>query len=70
MFPRKRRYQPTDIFRLDSNPVLENLRSSLEKIGYKVEKDKSKENKIHVPVLFGQNNQIDKNFNADAISNG
>ena len=55
-------------FGLNSNSVLEELRKPLEKIGFKVEKGKSKENKIYVPVLFGLNNQIDKSFNADAVS--
>src|SRR5690606_26916170 len=55
-------------FTYNSNDVLEILRQPLEKIGFKVEKGKSKDSKIHVPVLFGLNNQIDKSFNADAIS--
>jgi len=55
-------------FGLDSNSVLEKLRKPLEKISFNVERGKSKENKIHVPVLFGMNNQIDKSFNADAVS--
>ena len=52
-----------------TNAVLEKLRSYLEKADYKVETGKSKNEKIHVPVLFGQNNQIDKSFNIDAVSN-
>lgn len=55
-------------FTYDSNAVLEILREPLEKIGFVVEKGKSKESKIQVPVLFGLNNQIDKSFNADAVS--
>ncbi len=55
-------------FTYSSNEVLEFLRKPLENIGFKVEKGKSKESKIHVPVLFGLNNQIDKSFNADAVS--
>lgn len=52
----------------NSNSVLENVRPYLEKINYAVESGKSQKDKISVPVLFGQNNQIDKNFNADAVS--
>ena len=53
---------------LSSNQVLERLRPGLESIGFLVESGKSKGEKIAVPVLFGLNNQIDKAFNADAVS--
>ena len=53
---------------LVSNSVLEILRPHLEKIGFIVEKGKSKDFKIDVPVLFGLDNKIDKSFYADAIS--
>lgn len=43
-------------------------RPHIERHGYKVEKGKSNEEKIDVPVLFGQDNQIDKSFYADALS--
>lgn len=55
-------------FNLKSNDVLEHLRPHLEGLGFRVEKDKSQEGKIDVPVLFGQNNTIDKSFFADALS--
>lgn len=53
---------------LKSNEVLEKLRPYLEAIDYKVETGKSNIDKIHVPVLFGYDNKIDKSFNADALS--
>lgn len=53
---------------LKSNEVLEKLRPYLEAIDYKVETGKSNVDKIHVPVLFGYDNKIDKSFNADALS--
>lgn len=53
---------------LSSNEVLEIVRSHLESIGFIVEKGKSANQKINVPVLFGLNNNIDKFFNADALS--
>ncbi len=53
---------------LNSNAVLAVLRPHLEKHGYNVESGKSADQKIHVPVLFGLNDQIDKSFNADAVS--
>lgn len=54
---------------LNSDKVLQILRPHLENIEFIVEKGKSKGKKIHVPVLFGENNSIDQSFNADGISN-
>lgn len=53
---------------LSSNAVLEKLRPDLQMIGFQVETGKTKDKKIGVPVLFGLDNQIDKSFNADAVS--
>ena len=53
---------------LVSNEMLELVRSSLEVLGFRVERGKGKEEKIDVPVLFGENNVIDKSFYADALS--
>ena len=53
---------------LVSNDVLTVVRPHIERNGYKVEKGKSDEEKIDVPVLFGQDNKIDKSFYADALS--
>lgn len=51
-----------------SNDVLAIIRPHLEERGYRVEMGKSKDEKIDVPVLFGQDNKIDKSFYADALS--
>ena len=51
-----------------SNYMLSLVRPHLEKYGFKVETGKAKEEKIDVPVLFGENNSIDKSFFADALS--
>ena len=51
-----------------SNDVLALLRPHLEACGYDVEKGKGRDEKIDVPVLFGENNEIDKSFYADALS--
>jgi len=51
--------QPSDV-------VMSQLRPSLEKLGFRVEKGKSSEDKIVVPVLFGRKGKILKCFNADA----
>jgi hypothetical protein len=49
-----------------SNAVMARLRPGLEKLGFRVEKGKSAEDKIVVPVLFGRKGKILKCFNADA----
>lgn len=54
---------------LKSNEVLELVRPYLEKIGFRVETGKGKDDKIDIPVLFGENNNVDKSFYADAVSN-
>jgi hypothetical protein len=53
---------------LSSNEVLEILRSKLESIGFEVEKGKKKNQKITVPVLYGENGVAEKYFDADAYS--
>ena len=65
--------QVEDIISSESNnikcdEVLAAVSPYLTDIGFKVEKDKSYKGKIDVPVLFGNNNAIDKSFYADAIS--
>ena len=49
-----------------SDSVMARLRPGLEKLGFRVEKGKSSEEKIVVPVLFGRKGKILKCFNADA----
>jgi hypothetical protein len=51
-----------------SNDVLALVRPYLEAIDYSVETGKGKDEKIDVPVLFGENNEVDKFFFADALS--
>lgn len=53
---------------MKSDDVLATVEPYLTKLKYDVEKDKSNNGKIDVPVLFGNNNTIDKSFYADAIS--
>lgn len=58
----------SQIHQLSSNEVLLIIASGLEQIGFKVEKSKSAEDKIPVPVvLYGYNNKTSKSFLADAI---
>ena len=55
-------------YNLQSNEVLEVLRPHLENINFTVETGKKSNEKIPVPVLFGINNTIDRQFFADALS--
>ena len=53
---------------LSSNQVLAVLRNGFESLGFDVESGKKAVEKIQVPVLFGQNGQLEKFFEADAIN--
>ena len=50
---------------LDSNAVLEILRKNLEGVGFRIETGKKKNEKIKIPVLFGENGRIIKSFDVD-----
>jgi hypothetical protein len=58
----------SDKFTNSSNQVLEKIASSLELIGYKIEKSKKSADKIKVPVLFGPNGKLEKYFDADGYN--
>ena len=51
-----------------SNEMLAIVRPYLEELKFHVETGKSNDKKISIPVLFGENNEIDKSFAADAVS--
>lgn len=51
---------------LSSNQVLSVLKCDLVSVGFCVEKSKTAEGKIRVPVLFGRNGKFEKSFDADA----
>lgn len=53
---------------LKSNEMLETVRPYLEQIGFDVETGKSAKEQIFVPVLFSENDTVDKSFSADALS--
>jgi hypothetical protein len=53
---------------LKSNEVLSRIKKPLNDNGFTVEDGKTATAKIRVPVLYGKNNNIDKEFNADALS--
>jgi hypothetical protein len=53
---------------LNSNEVLETVRSGLEIQGFQIEKSKKAVDKIKVPVLFGINGKLEKYFEADGYN--
>ena len=55
-------------YRLTSNEVLSKICPLLEEASFTVERGKSNDKKIDIPVLFGRNNKVDKAFYADAVS--
>lgn len=58
----------SDIHKYGSNEVLENVRTHLEKLDFQIEKSKKSNDKIKVPVLFGQNGKLEKYFDADGYN--
>lgn len=58
----------SDTFNFGSNKVLEFVRNDLEKLEFKIEKSKKSNDKIKVPVLFGQNGKLEKYFDADGYN--
>lgn len=53
---------------LKSNDMLALMRPHLERIGFTVETGKAKDEQIFVPVLFSENDEVDKSFAADDLS--
>jgi hypothetical protein len=53
---------------LESDDVLQLLRMGLTNLEFVVEAGKKKEQKIHIPVLFGRNGKYEKSFDADAFN--
>ena len=51
---------------LSSNEVLEAVAEGLEALNYKVERGKTRAEKIYRPVLYGKDGSIDKAFEVDA----
>lgn len=58
----------SDVHNYGSNEVLENVRVKLEKLEFQVERSKKSNDKIQVPVLFGQNGKLEKYFDADGYN--
>lgn len=53
---------------LKSNEMLALVRPYLEALNFTVETGKAADEQIYVPVLFSENDQVDKYFAADALS--
>lgn len=68
IFENKENLFNSDSFNFGSNEVLEFVRVDLENIGFQIEKSKKSNEKIKVPVLFGQNGKLEKYFDADGYS--
>jgi hypothetical protein len=58
----------SDVHNFGSNEVLGNVRTNLEKLEFQIEKSKKTNDKIKVPVLFGQNGKLEKYFDADGYN--
>lgn len=58
----------SDVHNYSSNEVLEQVRAELEKLNFQIEKSKKSNDKIKVPVLFGQNGKLEKYFEADGYN--
>ena len=56
----------SDTHNLVSNDVLSIVTKDLQSLGFTVETSKKAEDKIKVPVLFGENGKTEKYFDADA----
>lgn len=57
----------SSIHSLESDAVLKLVAPTLREFGFQVEAGKTASEKIHVPVLFGENGRIEKSFNADGF---
>ncbi len=53
---------------LKSDDMLSLIRPYLEELNFKVEKGKAADEQVYVPVLYSENDQVDKYFAADAVS--
>ena len=51
---------------MSSNEVLEKVANFLEELNYKVERGKTRDQKIYRPVLYGRDGSVDKAFEVDA----
>jgi hypothetical protein len=68
VFEKNEKSITSEKFGYSSDAVLSSLRKDLENIGYQVEKDKTSEGKIKIPVLFGLNGVLEKSFDADGYN--
>jgi hypothetical protein len=58
----------SEIYNYGSNEVLAIVRKGLEELDFIIEKSKKTNDKIKVPVLFGQNGKLEKYFDADGYN--
>ena len=60
----------SESFQLASNDVLSIIRADVESLGFEVERGKSANEKVEVPVLYGLNGLTAKTFDADGFHRG
>jgi|SRR5581483_3045381 len=65
VFTKKANEITSSVHKLGSDQALAILASDLRALGFQIEKGKKKDDKIAIPVLFGENGRIQKAFHAD-----
>ena len=68
VFNRNNNHINSSEHKLKSDEVLHSIANGLEEIGYSVEKSKRDEDKIKMPVLYGECGKPSLNFEADAFN--
>lgn len=68
VFEQQKEQIDSENHQFSSDEVLSFLRNGLEEINFEVEKSKKQADKIHIPVLFGKNGNLEKYFEADGLN--
>ncbi|MFD2562326.1 hypothetical protein [Aquimarina rubra] len=68
VFEKEREQIDSENHQFSSDEVLSFLRNRLEEINFEIEKSKKQIDKIHIPVLFGRNGNLEKYFEADGLN--
>ena len=68
VFEKEKEQIDSENHQYSSDEVLSFLRNRLEEINFEIEKSKKQIDKIHIPVLFGRNGNLEKYFEADGLN--
>lgn len=68
VFEKEKEQIDSENHQFSSDEVLSFLRNGLQEIGFEVETSKKQVDKIHIPVLFGRNGNLEKYFEADGLN--